>query len=176
VRLARRFAISVAAVALLYVGLLAVFHIWARHPGTHARCPVEGALVQVDTAARVLSLCRDGHEDASFRVALGSGGVDKRAEGDSRTPRGRYALGPARASEGFYLFLEVGYPTGEQMKHGFTGSAIGVHGPPRGFAWLGHATVWPDWTLGCIALGTRAEVERVARWVRENSVGEIVLL
>lgn len=121
-------------------------------------------------------MCRAGREEGFFRIALGRGGIDKRAEGDFRTPLGRYALSPARSSERFHLFLAVGYPTREQLRQGLTGSAIGVHGPDVDYAWLGHATVWADWTLGCVALGTRDEVEQVARWVRRNSVGQIVII
>ena len=172
-----RFAVIVVLAAALVGGaLFAGFDAWARFPGPHAACPREGALVLVDTRAHILSLCRDGREEAAFRVALGEGGVDKKVEGDSRTPLGRYPLSPPRPSARFDLFLAVGYPTPEQVKRGLTGGAIGVHGPPRGYAWLGHATAWPDWTLGCIALGTRAEVERVGAWVSRNDVGWIVIL
>ena len=168
--------LSIAVLALLYGGVLAGAAIWARADVPHENCPSEDAVVQVDTRTRVLSLCRAGHEDGHFRVALGRNGVDKRRDGDGRTPRGRYPLSPARASARYHLFLPVGYPTKDQLKYGYTGSAIGVHGPHKAFAWLGHATVWPDWTLGCIALGTRAEVRHVSRWVRQNAVGEILIL
>lgn len=142
----------------------------------HAACPAAGVVVQVDSQARALSLCRNGAEEAWFRVALGRGGLDKRAEGDGRTPRGRYSLGPARPSTRYHLFLPVAYPTAEQAREGLTGSAIGVHGPHALFVWLGHATVWTDWTRGCVAVGTRAEVERIARWVRAHAAQEIVIL
>jgi len=161
---------------LVCVGLPAGFSAWAHLRVPHAGCPPAGTLVQVDTAARILSLCRAGREEAFFRVALGRGGIDKRIEGDFRTPLGRYALSPARSSARFHLFLAVGYPTREQASRGLTGSAIGVHGPDIGYAWLGHATILADWTLGCVALGTRDEVEQVARWVRRHSVGQIVIL
>lgn len=132
--------------------------------------------MQVDSAARVLTLCRDGKEKASFRVALGRGGVDKKAEGDGRTPLGTYPLGQARDSSRYDLLLPVGYPTKEQMALGLTGSAIGIHGPHAAFAWLGAATAWPDWTLGCIALPTRGNIEQIAKWVTTHRVSEIVIL
>jgi L,D-peptidoglycan transpeptidase YkuD (ErfK/YbiS/YcfS/YnhG family) len=172
----RLVAVVVLSGVLLLAAFLAGFRVWGRFPAPHASCPGEGALVQVDTRARVLSLCRGGREEASFRVALGSGGVGKRVEGDARTPLGRYPLSRARASASYHLFLAVGYPTPDQARRGYTGGDIGIHGPPRGYAWFSDATVWPDWTLGCIALGTRADVERVSRWVRDNEVGWIVLL
>jgi L,D-peptidoglycan transpeptidase YkuD (ErfK/YbiS/YcfS/YnhG family) len=172
----RRLLLSVVALGLVYVALLGASAAWARREVPHAACPTVGVVVQVDTAAHVLSLCRAGREDASFRVALGRGGVDKKAEGDGRTPRGRYPLDPARSSGRYHLFLPVGYPTSDQAKRGFTGSAIGVHGPHVAFVWLGSATAWPDWTLGCIALGTRQQVERVSRWVNENGAAEILIV
>jgi len=170
--------------ALLVVGIVAAAYgvvvvassSWASAPPTHASCPASGVALQVDSAARVLSLCRRGVEDASFRVALGRGGLDKRSEGDGRTPRGQYRLESARASRRYHLFLPVGYPTDAQVKQGYTGGAIGVHGPHVAFAWLGHATAWPNWTLGCIAVGTRVEVERVAEWVRANAAEKIIIL
>jgi L,D-peptidoglycan transpeptidase YkuD (ErfK/YbiS/YcfS/YnhG family) len=160
----------------IYAGLLAGSSLWAQAAVPHEACPADGTLLQIDTRARVLSLCRAGHEDASFRVALGRGGVDKRLEGDGRTPRGQYRLSPARASTRYHLFLPVGYPTNEQLNQGFSGSAIGVHGPHVAFAWLGRATTWPDWTLGCIALGTRGDVAQVAQWVADNRAHEIIIL
>lgn len=149
---------------------------WSRAQVQHQACPSGVSVVQVDTSARVLSLCRIGQEEASFHVALGRGGVDKRAEGDGRTPKGRYSLGRSRSSNRYYLFIPVGYPTPEQARLGFTGSAIGVHGPHQMFAWLGNITAWPNWTQGCVALPTRAEIEKIATWVAENRVSEIIIL
>jgi murein L,D-transpeptidase YafK len=182
--IARRKLVRGAILGLLVVAIIALaaagsrngLAAWARLSVPHEPCPTAGMLVQVDTRARVLALCRAGREEAFFRIALGRGGIDKRVEGDFRTPLGRYALSPGRSSRRFHLFLPVGYPTVEQARQGLTGSAIGVHGPDIGYAWLGHATVWADWTLGCIALGTQDEVEQVALWVRRNSVRQIVIL
>ena len=171
-----RVLLGVAAIGLTYVAVLTGAAAWAKADVTRASCPPEETLIQVDTRARVLCLCQAGREIGHFRVALGRGGVDKRAEGDGRTPLGRYSLAPATPSTRYHLFLAVGYPTMEQVKKGFTGSAIGVHGPHIGFAWLGHATAWADWTLGCIALSTRSEVEHVSTWIGDHDVREIVIL
>jgi L,D-peptidoglycan transpeptidase YkuD (ErfK/YbiS/YcfS/YnhG family) len=159
-----------------YAVILAGSALWAKADVLHQPCRADGLIVQIDTASRIMSLCRSGREEASFRVAVGRNGVDKRIEGDERTPRGRYSLSLARPSNRYHLFLAVGYPTGEQTKRGYTGGAIGLHGPHAAFTWLGHATVWPDWTLGCIAVSTRAEIEEVARWVNANRVTEIIIL
>jgi murein L,D-transpeptidase YafK len=167
---------SIAGAAVVYALVLGLGALWSARVARHRGCSTGVTLVQIDSAARVLTLCRDGAEEAAFRVALGRGGVDKKAEGDGRTPLGRYRLAPARASSRYHLFLEIGYPTKEQAKRGLTGSAIGVHGPHIAFAWLGPATAWPDWTLGCIAVPTQGAIERIATWVSANQVSEVLIL
>jgi len=105
---------------------------------------------------------------ASHRVALGSGGLGKQKEGDGKTPLGRYGLGAPRQSQGYGIFVPVGYPTPAQQKLGFTGSAVGIHGPPRGAG--GALTTTVDWTAGCIAVGTDAEIEAISTWIRARHV------
>jgi len=129
--------------------------------------PGETAVV-VDTRRHRLTLCEAGQARESFPVALGSGGVDKRRVGDNKTPLGTYGLGAPRASQDFHLFVPVAYPTPAQARLGFTGSAIGIHGPPRGFSGvLARIPVRvPDWTAGCIAVRTDAEIDRIGAWLR----------
>ena len=138
--------------------------------------PGETAMV-VDTRAHRLTLCEAGRARESFPVALGSGGVDKRRVGDNKTPLGAYGLGAPRASQDFHLFVPVAYPTAAQARLGFTGSAIGIHGPPRGFAGaLARIPVpLPDWTAGCIAVRTDAEIDRIAAWLRARTAPRIRL-
>lgn len=131
-------------------------------------CAPSGDLVLVDTHTHALSLCSDGRALASFRVALGRGGVDKRREGDGRTPLGTYPLGAPRPSARFGTFVPIGYPDAEQRAQGLTGRDVGIHGPERRLAWLGGASTWVDWTAGCVATGTDDEIARVATFVRER--------
>lgn len=138
-------------------------------------CAAGESAVVVDTAARRLSLCDAGDVEGRFRVALGGGGVGKRREGDRKTPLGVYPLGTARRSKAFGIFIPVGYPTRDQKRRGFTGSAIGIHGPARGAAWLGNATTWADWTDGCIALGSDDDVATVVRWMTARGVHHVRL-
>lgn len=140
-----------------------------------APCPPTGTLVAVHSADHRLHLCRAGRVEGSFRVALGRGGLDKRREGDERTPLGRYTLGAPRGSERFHRFVPVGYPTEAQRAEGRTGSAIGVHGPDARFAWLGAATAWVDWTNGCIAVGTRREIDTISEWVTRAGARAIAI-
>jgi hypothetical protein len=159
---------------LLGVALAAVA---VRGPGVAPvpPCPPTGTLVAVHTADHRLQLCRAGRVEGSFQVALGRGGLDKRREGDERTPLGRYALGTSRASERFHKFVPVGYPTEAQRAEGRTGSAIGVHGPDARFEWLGAATAWVDWTNGCIAVATRGEIDAIAEWVARAGARTITI-
>ncbi|MBX7187845.1 MAG: L,D-transpeptidase family protein [Vicinamibacteria bacterium] len=136
-------------------------------------CDGKGTAVLVRTADRVLSLCEANRTKETMRVALGTGGVDKKREGDAKVPLGEYTLARARASKDYHLFLHVGYPTVKQRRAGLTGSAVGVHGPPRGFNHPSSTNT--DWTLGCIAVGTDAEIERLAAWTNERKVRRIII-
>ena len=159
-----------------YLIVLAAAHVWAHADPTHRPCPPRETLLLVDADARVLCLCRDGRADATFRVALGRGGIDKRAEGDGRTPLGSYGLQASRPSTRYHVFIPVAYPTAEQQRSGYTGGDVGVHGPHIAFASLRHATLWVDWTRGCIAVGTGAEADRIAAWVRARGAARISIL
>jgi L,D-peptidoglycan transpeptidase YkuD (ErfK/YbiS/YcfS/YnhG family) len=145
-------------------------------PSSSPCAPRETAVV-VDTRAHALHLCNAGKIDGTFAVALGIKGVGKERQGDNRTPLGSYGLGPPRASKSFHIFVPVGYPTPAQARMGFTGSAIGIHGPPRGYSTLAELAmlVSQDWTAGCIAVATDAEIEKVAAWVRAQEVKDVRL-
>jgi hypothetical protein len=127
-----------------------------------------GRLVVVDTAAHTLWLCSDRRVVGRFEVALGRGGLDKRREGDGRTPLGAYALGSPRPSARFGTFVPIGYPTAGQRARGFTGRNVGIHGPDRRATWLKRLSTWIDWTAGCVATGTDEEMRAIAAFVRER--------
>jgi hypothetical protein len=136
----------------------------SREPASRP-CPPRGAVIAVDTGAHDLWLCNDGTAEARFTIALGRGGLDKRRQGDERTPLGTYAVGEPRPSAQWGTFIPIRYPTPEQAARGYSGNAIGIHGPPRG---LKYRFIGLDWTAGCVATGTDAEVEAIAEWVRER--------
>jgi murein L,D-transpeptidase YafK len=140
-------------------------------------CRTAETAVVVDTRAHALHLCRDGKAERTFAVALGMRGVGKQHQGDNRTPLGRYGLGPPRASQHFHIFVPVQYPTPAQVRMGFTGSAIGIHGPPRGWSTLAElaALVAQDWTAGCIAVATDADIDAIALWIRKHEVKDVRL-
>ncbi len=137
-------------------------------------CPPSGDAVVVLTQERALWLCADGLPAGRFAVALGRAGTGKRRRGDGRTPLGTYALGAPRASAKFGTFIPISYPTREQAAHGFTGGAVGIHGPPRGMDAPEYPVTEIDWTLGCIATGTDEEVGAIAEFVRAHRVRVVI--
>jgi hypothetical protein len=171
-RLAAR---SLALLLVAYGLVLAGSAVWARTGITPPPCPRSGTVVIVDVSLRTLCLCQGGESRGVFRVAVGRGGVGKRTEGDGKTPLGAFALSEARPSSRFGLFLPVGYPNADQLRMGYTGSDIGVHGPHRLFSLLRHATLWFDWTAGCIAVATQGDIETIAAWVHSTGAHDIVI-
>ncbi|HQR30355.1 MAG TPA: L,D-transpeptidase family protein [Anaeromyxobacteraceae bacterium] len=135
---------------------------------TPARCPATGAAVAIFVRKRELWLCVDGEPTARYVVALGQNGVGKSRRGDNRTPLGTYTLGEPRPSPRFGTFIPIAYPTPEQKAMGLTGGDLGIHGPPRKLPEPDYPSNVYDWTEGCVATGTDAEIESVATFVRER--------
>jgi murein L,D-transpeptidase YafK len=129
-------------------------------------CNFPDARILVETGTHRLALCDRDREVASFSVRLGRGGVGKTAEGDGKTPLGAYPLGDARKSDRYGTFIPIGYPTPDQQRRGFTGSAVGVHGPHRWVRWLGALVNSFDSSSGCVGLATDAEMESIATWIK----------
>lgn len=138
-------------------------------------CARRGTTIVIDTKSHTMFLCRGGESVEQYPVALGRGGLDKRSEGDNKTPLGEYPLAAPRPSQRFGTFIPVAYPTSKQQKAGLTGGDIGIHGPDRRFTWLGRLTTWVDWTQGCIAVGSDDEIKKVEHWVKENKVVRIFI-
>jgi len=144
-------------------GLLALALVLSAAPSDP--CAGRGTSLLIQTDAHRLHLCLSGRSAEDYRVALGKGGTDKRRQGDNKTPLGTYSLGAPRPSRRFGTFIPVGYPTAVQRGQGYTGGDIGLHGPDRRFRWAGWLNARFDWTQGCVALGTDAEIEAIVRWV-----------
>jgi murein L,D-transpeptidase YafK len=145
--------------------------------GAEPVCVDTSVHIVVDTETTTMALCRDGQLDKQFAVNIGAGGTGKTKQGDRKTPLGTYALQAPRAStKGFTWFVPVGYPTAAQKKQGFTGSAIGVHGPPD---WMPQAVIdvafFTPWTDGCIMVRTTQEIEEVRSWALSHKPKTIVI-
>jgi L,D-transpeptidase catalytic domain len=168
--------VVVAAVVLVGSGALAAA-LGARTPTVDGDRVCEGSdeRIVVDLQKHVLALCDKSVTVESFAVRLGRGGVGKTREGDGKTPVGTYSLGAPRPSNRFGTFIPIDFPTEAQKKIGYTGSAVGVHGPPRWVKWLGSLVNSFDLSDGCVGLARDSEIETIASWVRVASVRTIEL-
>ena len=138
-------------------------------------CAAPDSRIVVDLEKHVLALCDRATAIGTFAVRLGRGGVGKTREGDGKTPVGTYPLGEPRASSRYGIFIPIGFPTQEQKAMGYTGSAVGVHGPARLLKWLGSMVNTFDSSDGCVGVARDTEIETIARWVRTASVHTIEL-
>ncbi|MCC6335147.1 MAG: L,D-transpeptidase [Myxococcales bacterium] len=132
-------------------------------------CPSGGTAVVVDTAQHVLLLCDAGATVRRFDVAIGENGPAPKRVGWAQTPLGTFTLAAPRPSKQFHVFVPLVNPDPKR----FRAWAIGVHGPQRGWENAGHVNVESDWTLGCIAVASDAEIDAIAAFVRERKVRRI---
>lgn len=122
--------------------------------------------IAVHKATHWLEAYWRGERVGRYRVATGMGGAGpKRYEGDRTTPEGRYRIDRRHRSRQFHRFLHVSYPNaadrrrfralravGEVPAGSGIGSAIGIHGQPRGLSIPSEM----NWTAGCIAVSNEA--------------------
>ena len=157
------------------IGAVMAYGAWGMRPGAVDCKGVEAPVVVVETASHTLALCEDGAAVQTYRVRLGKRGVGKTREGDEKTPLGRYSLGAPRGSTSFGTFVPIGYPTPVQKSQGYTGGAVGVHGPDRRVRWVGPLVNAFDTTDGCVGIATDREMDAIADWVRTRKPREIVV-
>jgi len=139
------------------------------------RCIAADTRIIVSLKSHALLLCDRGNMIETFGVRLGRGGIGKTREGDGKTPVSTYSLGEPRPSNRFGIFIPIGFPTEEQKKAGYTGSAVGVHGPPRWAKWLGRLVNTFDLSDGCVGVARDDEIEKIAAWVRTAAARTIEL-
>lgn len=140
-------------------------------------CIDQGTSVVADTSSQILFLCKDGKTVKDFDFAMGWSGTGKRKEGDEKTPLGVYSLANPRSSgDGFYKFIGVGYPTAMQKENGYTGSAVGIHGPSRWARCLGFLNATFNWTNGCLAVMSDSQMDEISSFVTSNKAKRIVIL
>lgn len=138
-------------------------------------CPLSNG-INVDTAKRVLNICKQGTVVKAFKVAIGFKGVGKKKRGDNKTPVGLYGLASPRKSTQFKVFIPILYPTSRQLASGYTGQDVGLHGPTQssnGLSWLNNL---PSATHGCIAVGKNNYIEYVANWVKANPGTKVLII
>ncbi|MCO8144669.1 L,D-transpeptidase family protein [Rhodovulum tesquicola] len=104
----------------------------------------------------------------SYAIALGFDPEGhKQAQGDGRTPEGRFHIDRRNPQSSYHLSLGLNYPRPEDRANAERagvnpGGDIFIHGQPPGIPRdrrLGH-----DWTAGCIAL-SNAEMDELWRVV-----------
>ena len=139
-------------------------------------CPTKFTSIVVMASISMMATCEAGHTVHSYHVALGRGGIDKKMEGDNKTPLGIYKLGVPKHSDRFGTFIPVGYPTKEQKARGYSGAAVGVHGPDKDFETLGAITTMLNWTAGCIAVGFYSEIDEIKVWTNTKHPSFIQIL
>lgn len=138
-------------------------------------CTGLGTLLIADTKTRILYLCKNGKAEADYDLAIGWEGVQKRAEGDEKTPLGIYDISPPRDSKPFAKFIHIQYPTPQQERLGYTGSAVGIHGPSRWARCLGRLNTFFNWTNGCLAVAGDKEINQISRFVEQNKVKKLAV-
>lgn len=139
-------------------------------------CTGLGTLLIADTKTQILYLCKNGKSVGDFDFSKGWNGVQKRKEGDERTPLGVYSIkAPRRSDAGFHKFIHINYPTTLQKKNGYTGSNVGIHGPSRWARCLGRLNTYFDWTNGCLAVASDRDIDEVSRFVEENKVEKLAV-
>jgi murein L,D-transpeptidase YafK len=113
-------------------------------------------------------ILHEGDAEGVYPVSIGKKGVGKKKKGDNKTPLGKYALGKPRSSKKFHIFIPIGYPTAEQKQQGYTGSAIGIHGPSQPWRWLGGLNTLFNVTQGCVMVGHNEDIEEISAWASRN--------
>ncbi|MGF1609852.1 MAG: murein L,D-transpeptidase family protein [Kiloniellales bacterium] len=133
-------------------------------PEQQALSAVKADQIVVLKGSRTLWLLRAGQVVQSFRVALGPDPRGhKRAQGDGRTPEGRYVIDGRNPESKFYRSLHISYPNEEDRAMAEAagrspGGQIMIHGLPNGLEIIGQTHARSDWTEGCIAV-TNEEID-----------------
>ena len=120
--------------------------------------------------------CRNEAPEFAMKVSVGSNGLGKTREGNRKSPLGTYWLGYPRKSLQFGIFIPVGYPNMANISKGYTGSAIGLHGPMRFMTCLPKKSLEKNWTAGCLAVGRDSQIIEISEWILKNWPVKITIL
>ena len=129
------------------------------------------AHILIEKARRQLTLFLPGQAPLRFPVALGGAPEGtKRAEGDGRTPEGRYCVCTRNARSKFHLALGLSYPSAADARAALREGRVDAatcaaicraeaegRRPPwdtplGGFIMIHGGGASGDWTAGCVAL------------------------
>lgn len=122
--------------------------------------------ITVDKPRREMTLWQGDRPMRRYQVSLGRAPEGrKEAEGDQRTPEGRYHIDGRNERSIAHLALHISYPdeadrAAARARGLQPGGAIMIHGMLNGWGWLGSLHRRVDWTNGCIAV-TNAEMREI---------------
>jgi murein L,D-transpeptidase YafK len=133
--------------------------------------------VVVKKGERRLELHWGGEVYRSYKISLGDNPRGhKMMEGDERTPEGNYILDWRNPNSSYYKSIHISYPNALDRSVARSlgvspGGMIMIHGLPN---WLSSPSLADeyrrlDWTDGCIAVGSNAEMEEIWRLVRDGT-------
>ena len=110
---------------------------------------------------------------ADYYISVGKSGIEKKVEGDLRTPLGVYFITSnldRNSLKDFYGSgaLPINYPNQLDMRRGKTGSGIWLHGTPR--EQFSRAPLSTD---GCVAIAN-PDLERIARTVEIRTTPVVI--
>jgi murein L,D-transpeptidase YafK len=161
-------------VALLAVSVVGGTVFALDEPITPLPDSVSADSIVVEKSTHQMSLFRNGELLRTYKVALGRGGPQRKAqEGDARTPEGAYYIDSRNPQSGFYRALHVSYPNANDVAAAnargvSAGSDVEIHGIRNRLGWLGRLHRLVDWTAGCIAV-TDSEIDEVWRVVPDGT-------
>lgn len=138
-------------------------------------CENKGTSLVYKIQEGALFVCESSENKGGYVMATGSRGFGKTQQGDRKTPVGKYALGEPRASAEFGIFIPVAYPNASDLKKGFTGGDIGIHGPKRFLVCGGAINLMVDWTAGCLAVASDNQILELAEWVQKNPAATLTI-
>lgn len=139
------------------------------------RCLLDTGIVVYGQKKQML-VCQDQQVVYDFNVLLGFGGLGKTRKGDLKTPLGVYTLGKIRKSKRLGTFIPIHYPTNEQVRDGFSGSEIGIHGPRRLIKWTTNSLQpFYNATHGCIVLEQDEQVSMIVKWLQTQKYTSILI-
>lgn len=139
---------------------------------------VQADYLLVEKSLKRLTLFINEIPVKTYDVALGRNPIGpKLAEGDRRTPEGRYMIDARNPDSKYHLSLHISYPN--EIDRELTsiagvspGGNIMIHGTGEEYAWMGKFHDVLDWTDGCIAV-TNDEIEEIWRLVPDGTPIEI---
>ena len=129
--------------------------------------------IEYDSEHNQLSICVKNKPIQSFNASHGSKGMGKKKKGDRKTPVGLYTIQkPRKSSSAWRTFIYIDYPTKTQKKKGFTGSAVGLHGPYKFFPYLNDRV---NFGAGCIIVSKNSDIDAIEKHVLSLGINHIYI-